>query len=602
MKYVCLGLLFFFSYAVGLAQKAQEISGRVTQMGQPLANVNILIDKTGQGTHTDSSGFYKIAAQPGSTLTYSFTGLLPIKIIVEDVTKTLNITMEPKVTALDEVTVTRKKLSGQEELAKDYSTDKAIVKTMYGFTDTKKAGARVSVIDEDKIKISNGLDLASTIEGWFIGVIDKTDPLNPKFYDGRAATLNETVGERGRVDVDSRDGSSTAEGFSKEAMIFDVDGQVFDEFPTHILNDVVERIAIIPGQIASGIYGMRARGGVIVINTIGSNVVYERGTNKIYDYERLRGNFYVDDTTVVAEGGSVPNYILELKKATSKEQALNIYNEQDLRYGSSPYFKLNVADYFMNVLKDQKNADKILDEVVLDFSKDPVALKALAYKYDVRKDWKSSTNLYKKILTLRPKYAQSYRDLANSYSHLGDYGKALSMYVRYGKIKEGYTILDQSMGIDSVMESEYKNIALLHGNEVFRDNKIREADDVWAERVLVEWNNSEAEFQLQIIHPNSQFFTIDHSLSSNANRIENEKIKGYSSEQIWIGKNDRGIWNVNLKYLGNKSYDPTYFKITLYKNWGLPNQSEEIKVYRMDVKNTNKNVLRFAIVGNGSNN
>ncbi|MFK7813506.1 MAG: carboxypeptidase-like regulatory domain-containing protein [Maribacter sp.] len=597
MKAVFLQIIFFFHCFIGFGQAPQEISGKVTQMGYPLANVNIFIDQTGEGTFTNSSGIYKIKAQPGSTLLFSYTGMLPIKIIVEDVTKVLNVDMEPEITALEGVTISKKKLSRQEELAKNYRSDRNIMKTRFGYTDTKRSSTKTILIDENMIRSSGGLDLVGVIEGRFIGIIDKTDPLKPRFYDRRTSTITENYGETLQAIEGGRKSPQTDSGQGKEAMIFDVDGQVFENYPNHITGDMVDRIAIIPGNAAANIYSMRARGGVIVVNTKGANVVYEQGSSKVFDYEQLRNNFYRADTIAVNSNSNMPKYMQELQQAANSSEAQKIYEEQTKRYGASPYFKLNVADHFLNGLNEYQMADDIYEEVASEFSENAVVLKALAYLRDERKEWDKSTDLYKKILRLRPKYAQSYRDLANGFSQSTNYAEALGMYVRYGKVKELNPAWDLTTGIDSIVESEYENISGLYGQQVFKNNT-KKSNTVWGARVLVEWNNSEAEFELQIIHPNTQFFTIDHTNSGSAKRIENEKKKGYSSEQIWFDYTNEGAWNVNLRYLGNKSYNPTYFKITLYKNWGLPNQSKEIKVYRMVEKNQNRNLLKFSVTRN----
>jgi len=603
MKSLILYLTLFFLCTSSYSQTTQEISGRITQMGQPLANVNIMVEQTNEGTFSDKSGYYKIKTEAGNTLNYSHTGMRSVNIIIEDVTKILNLEMEPEYEELDEVTVMqRKKLSSQKQLAKDYAFNKDIIKTRFGYMDAKKTNWRTIVIDEDMIRTGGSLDLTSTIEARFIGIVDRTDPINPKFYDRRTSTITERIGEEFRTIEEQRNVFQVDTGQGKEAMVFDVDGQVFENFPVHITTDMVERIAIISGNAAANIYSMRARGGVVVINTKGSNVVYEKDSFKVYDYERLRNNFYVDDTSAVAGKANVPNYLQELQKTNSKEEALSVYQAQSNRYRTSPYFKLNVADYFLKKWKDQEIAIGILEEVADDFSNNAVVLKALAYLYDERGEWEKSTELYKQILRLRPKYAQSYRDLANSMVQSGSYGKALGMHVRYEKMMELNPGLNQSMGIDSIMESEFVNFSTLRAKEIIKNKNSLNEDNVWGARVLIEWNNSEAEFNLQVVHPNTQYFLINHTNSNNADRIKKGKIKGYSSEQIFFDHNDSGTWNINLKYLGNKSYDPTYFKITLYRDWGLPTQSKEIKVYRINERNRNRNVLRFAIAGGIANN
>ena len=59
------------------------------------------------------------------------------EIIVEDVTFVLNINMNSEMIELDEVTVTENKLNRQEKLEASYLFNKNIIKTAYGYLDSR---------------------------------------------------------------------------------------------------------------------------------------------------------------------------------------------------------------------------------------------------------------------------------------------------------------------------------------------------------------------------------------------------------------------------------------------------------------------------------
>lgn len=576
IKQFFLHFTLFLICAVGNGQN-QEISGRITQMGQPLANVNVMVEESNTASSTDDLGRYQIKAHKGNTLKFSFTGMKTVKIIVEDVTHILNLEMEAKTVLLDEVTVT-KKLNSQVELAKNYQSDRNIFNTAFHFVDTRTLSSKVTIIDREDLDRKNSGDFASAVTGFFMGRIDRSNPAGPKFYSLR----------------------SLAFGRKPQAMLFDVDGQVFSEFPAHIdFVDNIERIAFVEGVLAATQYGMRATGGLIIVNTKGRAFVREKDSYDPYDYEKRRDNFYIDDTTKISKG-SAPNYLEDLLKATSEKAAIGIYQNQQNVLKSIPYYHLDVCDYFLKFWNNKKVSLTILDKIIADYSDHPVVLKAVAYKYDELGELEKSWRVYRRILLLRTDYAQSYRDLANSFRQLGDMKSTLEMYTRYGVFGQISDKFASPSTIDSIMLSEYKNLIAIEKDPLLDKKKSGHEKEIWGARVLVEWNNSEAEFELQVIHPNKQYFTINHTISGNLPRIEDEKTKGYSSEQIWFDYSSRGTWNINLKYLGNKSYDPTYFKITLYRDWGLPTQSKEIKVYRINERNRNRNVLRFRMKGKKS--
>ncbi|MCP4978279.1 MAG: hypothetical protein GY931_19195, partial [Maribacter sp.] len=105
-----------------------KISGVVSDMGYPLANVNISIKGTTDGIQTDANGKYEIEARPRDVLLFSYVGMHDVLIIVEDVTSTLNISMVPRIEELDEVIVAQRKKKGQQGLALDYAKNKSIVR------------------------------------------------------------------------------------------------------------------------------------------------------------------------------------------------------------------------------------------------------------------------------------------------------------------------------------------------------------------------------------------------------------------------------------------------------------------------------------------
>ncbi|MFT7336659.1 MAG: hypothetical protein ACI9M1_002621, partial [Porticoccaceae bacterium] len=217
--------------------------------------------------------------------------------------------------------------------------------------------------------------------------------------------------------------------------------------------------------------------------------------------------------------------------------------------------------------------------------------KAIAYKYQELRLHKKAIDIYKKIMTIRPRHAQSYRDLANGYSHLNEYKNAWKIYLYY--LNQGFSITDNAIG--DIFNTEMKAIYVQRKEKdsireklVFENNDAAIANDV---RMVIEWDTSEAEFILEFVNPNKQSFKVDHSLAESSEQIIDEKIIGYNSKEFLIEKIEEGDWLINLTYLGNKKYAPTFLKVTTYYNWGKPSQKEEIKVHELTLKNVKAQLL-----------
>lgn len=102
-------ILFLTLNAAFSQDKSKVISGIVSDGRTPLENVQIVVDGVDATLFTDAQGRYALNTVPGNTIRYSYTGMKTIEIVVEDVTRILNIEMFPDIEELDEVVVTKVK-------------------------------------------------------------------------------------------------------------------------------------------------------------------------------------------------------------------------------------------------------------------------------------------------------------------------------------------------------------------------------------------------------------------------------------------------------------------------------------------------------------
>jgi hypothetical protein len=63
-----------------------------------------------------------------------------------------------------------------------------------------------------------------------------------------------------------------------------------------------------------------------------------------------------------------------------------------------------------------------------------------------------------------------------------------------------------------------------------------------------------------------------------------EITKGYHSEEYIIDQaKEKGTWLINLQSLNNtKTLNPTYLKYTVYRHYGLPNQTQTTKLINLN--------------------
>jgi len=103
-------------------------------------------------------------------------------------------------------------------------------------------------------------------------------------------------------------------------------------------------------------------------------------------------------------------------------------------------------------------------------------------------------------------------------------------------------------------------------------------------RIVFEWNDPQSEFDIQFVNPDEKYFTWKHSIVASAQELNKEMIEGYNTKEFILEESNPGIWLINIK--GHKiveeyQYIPRFVKCTIYKNYGMPEQSKTVKLIEL---------------------
>ena len=557
MKKITLFVFLFLSltiYAQNIIEK--EISGIVTYDNTPLANVTILIKNSKKGTSTNTKGVYKIPAKEGDILQFTHLNMKTIEVLIEDVTTILNIAMKASNNELDEVIITSKK--SKEQMGLYAKKPKKI--SSGGFNiDTKRTGYSVGYISGKDLNLS-GISIGRALQGKIAGFKLVVDDFGNEYAKLRDTGTLLTV----------------------KYAIWVVDGQVYKYAPPLPLENIKE-VAVLRSLAGVNRFGSEAIGGVIIINTIVGSL---DPTKDVFSKENPYTNKeYYNEDAVTYELLSTPkpDYILELENSSDSNAAFNKYQEFSSKNQNNFGFYLNVANSFKLKYKDFDNYIRVLLDTEEYSKSNPEELKIIAYKYQQEGFYENALSVYKKIIKLRPKHAQSFRDLINVYTELKQYKKALNIYNYY--FKKGFTLEENGIGEIMIHEAEALTSKISKKNL-----PVEKTYDI---RIVFEWSTSEAEFTVEFINPQQQVYKIEHTLSDNSALILDEKLKGYASKEFIIDGNIEGEWLVNLTYYGNKKYAPTYLKTTVYTNWGRTNETKKIAVYTMVLKDQKTQLFKI---------
>ncbi|MBC2840065.1 carboxypeptidase-like regulatory domain-containing protein [Robiginitalea sp. SC105] len=553
-----------------IAQEGQRIYGKITDGFDPLQGVAVGVKGTSTEVFSDAGGMYEIFASPRDELVFSRAGMDTLHIVVEDVTSRLNIEMRRQVQELDEVVVTESKISMQKQLAMDYFTKPSIINTSFGYLDNEKSAYHFYVIDGEKINLA-APDIVSVIAARIPG----------------ARVRSNSTGERV---VSFRGGAGSVSLMSQP--VYEIDGVLYTDTPTWLPLNNILRIGVIPGLQAVWRYGAIATGGLVIINTRNSvHGLREEGSLERYDQARLRHNLASDNYLTPEDAAkSAPTYLVELANAQSESQAVDVIEGYAGAFSGDPNFWVECYKSLFEKWGPEP-ADSLLDSHGERFYSNPIYLRTLAFTYEHQRRPEKAHELYKQVLLLRPDYAQSYIDLANSYYGIGDHSKAYALLLRYLNLVDGDLVARDTVDLPVLLDNELVAVASVSGNLRTQSESVEPEGT----RLFFTWSDAEAEFELQFVNPGNQYYNWKHSLQNDAARIYREKVHGYTSQEYLMDDSLPGQWQVRCTYYGNKKLSPTYLKMYIYRDFGQPSQTREVRTFRLDLKDVSRQLLTFSI-------
>lgn len=253
-------VMMFVNAGVAFAQNG-KVSGVVKdEQGEPVIGATVKVRGTGTATVTDFDGKFTIDAPAGSTLHFSFVGMLNKNVKVAATGKPLNVQMQSDTKAIKEVVVTAlgikrdaKSLSYARQGVNTESMTEARGTNLLDMLSGKAAGLQV---------ISGGGPTAST-RVVLRGINSLTGNNQPLFVVDGVPMLNE-MGESGDLD--------------------------YGNAANAINPDEIASIEVLKGANASALYGSDAANGVILITT--KQAKAQKGLGLTYSFNVMVGHLY----------------------------------------------------------------------------------------------------------------------------------------------------------------------------------------------------------------------------------------------------------------------------------------------------------------------
>lgn len=536
------------------AVSESKFKGRVYNDNIGLAQVTIFVKGDEERiVQTDEEGNYKIDVEPGEVLVYNYGSKQVEYTVGED--RTANLSIEGVGFELNEVTVTAR----EREEGK-------LTNTAYGKQNSNKIGYAVQTIGEDEITDIN-TTVSDAVQGRFSGVsLGSSDDISTAVIRGSSSILGNNYGLIVLDGVPLRRSDSRTGGQVVSTDFVDPDN--------------IKSISVLKGLAATNLYGSLGNNGVILITT--KTATASEKTGETVDQALLKNNVFDGKVTVNKKLLTTP-YLKELKKGKTIKEAYSIYLEQRLKYTDTPEYYLDVYDFFKNSSKPLAN--RIVSNILEKDTPEYEELRGLFLKTLDEGDGSLAQSAAEKLLELFPSKTQSHLDYALASGYNGKYQQAVNTLK---------TLVDPNSErnpkfseFNKLVTAELRNLVNQHRKDldlVGLDKKYMNNVNYNA-RLVFEWNNPDAEFEVQFVNPTKRFFTWEHTNIANRELIREEIKKGFFSSQFEIiGNESKGPWQFNITHRGNRTESnkaPTFIKCRVQSNFGSPNQSEKTYVLRL---------------------
>jgi len=525
------------------SKPAGNLFGRVSFNSNPIQAASIRLKNSFIETQTDVDGSFNINAKQGDLLVINYLGMIEKEVLLSSLDN-VNIELESDGEVLEEVFL-EAKAKKEAQLDLGYSGNKHF----------DALGYDAKVITAKDIK-PNHYRFQDLIRGKFASVDAFDDP-----------STGNTIVSIGR-------GGSMS---NNKAALIDLDGGLYRSIPPIDVQSVAS-IVIIKSLAGAVKYGQIGSGGVVVIRT---KTYMGAQASKPVKSMLAKGNDYKASPSLF-RSQNTPAYILELQKGGDFKEAKSIYKQQltnSSQRGISYFIEL--SNYFMRW--DINYAQSVLSRVAEIGYNNAKALKTLAFHFEVNGKFEEAKHIYQRIAVLRPKDAQSYRDLALIYTKTGDYEEALALYSK--TLNGSFEGIDFE-GLQQVIASELKHLLAKHRSKVNYSNVHADylrADFKYDIRIVFDWNDASTEFEVQFVNPKQKFFIWSQTNLNNRERMLDGITNGYHTEEFIIDADELGEWIINIESLNEEpGLNPSYLKYTVFKNYGLSNETEEIKVINLN--------------------
>ena len=511
-------------------------------------------------------GAFKIEANPGDVLVVEVSGLPPIEQVITQ-NKSLNVWVRHQGVQLDEVLLKNKR-----------EKEEKLVNIGYNRVDKKSLGYAVQSVSAEEMNTGGG-NMSSALNGKISGV-----------GDGYATEISVAKIRQANSTLWAQHPLILIDGVPVPKSITRPTSGTRAELSNFIDVNNIADITVLKGFAATNQYGSEGSGGVILIKTKSKAAMDEAE-------DRRKENKVQKKITTYQGTASPPPpytkaYLKSLEQQPTVEAAYSHYLEQREAFQDDPNYFVDLFDFFSS--KNKEIAKTVGYAVLEKHSEDIGAMKAMLLKAKEKKYYDMELDFAKAMLEVHPDRIQSYMDLAKAQANNGNLQAALDLFLG---ITKGELNPNLDFGpLQKTADQEIRNLVAKH-KESLELSKIAVSHlkkEPLEARIVFDWSEWDADFELIFISPSREFVSWKHTIE-NADRLRDEQLKGYLHKEFEIAGGQKGVWQVNAKYLGNRTSNndrPVLLRCLVQYNFGKTNERTEEYIIRLFEKGSEQLAVR----------
>ena len=448
--------------------------------------------------------------------------------------------------------------SSKDLLEKEYYKNKNIIKARWGYVDVEKVNRRVWFLNEE------------TINSRWSCIIDL---LKNRF-------------SRLRVEGDCSNGgdiflNNSPIISSDKKFVYDIDGNLSSVPPYWLFANQIRRVAVFPSPTIASKYGFFNGAGVIVVNTYEGTKVNKEITDILEipsSKNRIENQSNRLFTTVVKKLKATSDLNLSKKIIEDFEEEIEFDPEQ----------LFAIYDYFIQEHGEKKYARNLVKKHTTHFKFNYELTSVIAYQFESRGEFDLAKEWYKTAFILNPNRAENYLNWGRSALNLGDHITAASIFQRYLHLTDRGYFKEDGNGLKSLIEREYNNIQNLYLRD--RSRFSIHTPKTKDTRLVFESSSRNQNYEILFFNNRNEMLTVKNEFDAYDQINQNQNMVFFPIKEYFIDSSSMQELNVKSRAIG-KSKEPIFLKVTVFKDYGLPTQQQDVAVFKCDSLNPVQNLF-----------